>query len=87
MWSDRAQRRTVQPELPLDEVSAPPSGNPSGEWRLDEHTRRVGRAGVAAARARLTAPVPGREVPTAPAPPGAGTRPDQAVASAEDRAA
>jgi hypothetical protein len=34
-----------QPHLPLDGVDP--------EWRLDEHTRAVGLAGVAAARAIL----------------------------------
>jgi hypothetical protein len=31
----------------------PPSGTPGTDWRLDEHTRAVGRQGVAAARALL----------------------------------
>jgi hypothetical protein len=31
----------------------PAKGSPSADWRLDEHTRAVGREGVAAARALL----------------------------------
>ncbi|MGB7052595.1 MAG: hypothetical protein WBG41_13595, partial [Acidimicrobiales bacterium] len=43
---------------PLDEPS-PPRRAPAVDWRLDEHTRLVGRAGVAAARAALTSPANG----------------------------
>ncbi len=31
----------------------PAKGSPATDWRLDEHTRAVGREGVAAARALL----------------------------------
>ncbi|HEX4217126.1 MAG TPA: hypothetical protein VHZ02_02055 [Acidimicrobiales bacterium] len=31
----------------------PANGSPESDWRLDEHTRAVGREGVAAARALL----------------------------------
>jgi hypothetical protein len=57
--------RGHQPPLPLVEaapseaVPAAPGATPAtasgadAEWRLDEHTRTVGRMGIAAARARL----------------------------------
>ncbi|HLH27530.1 MAG TPA: hypothetical protein VKW77_01365 [Acidimicrobiales bacterium] len=61
----RDPRRSHQLELPLGKVPnlprrpsagprglAPPAGQP--EWWLDDETCRVGRAGVAAARALLT---------------------------------
>ncbi len=56
------------------------------DWRLDEHTRLVGRAGVAAARAALTSAA---NVAPAPHP---GTAADleataPRAASEEDRAA
>jgi hypothetical protein len=38
----------TQPPLPLDVVPAP-------DWRLNEHTRDVGRRGLAEARAALAA--------------------------------
>ena len=52
-----------QPRLPLVEVDPPLPDTTSSdhdtvtevEWRLDEHTRMVGRMGIAAARARLQA--------------------------------
>jgi hypothetical protein len=48
-----------QPTLPLvDPVMAAEEDVPSdneAEWHLDEHTREVGRLGIAAARARLRA--------------------------------
>jgi len=47
----------LQPTLPLiDPVVATEENVPSdtdAEWHLDEHTREVGRMGIAAARARL----------------------------------
>ena len=47
----------LQPALPLvDPVVATEEDDPSGhetEWHLDEHTREVGRLGIAAARAAL----------------------------------
>ena len=55
--------RGLQPQLPL--LDAEPSAEPPPEvtggaaldedrdWRLDDHTREVGRLGIAAARARL----------------------------------
>ena len=52
-----------QPPLPLVEAmveaaveadgDGPPEPRTDAEWRLDEHTRMVGRMGIAAARARL----------------------------------
>jgi hypothetical protein len=52
-----AHVRGLQPQLPLPEiepsVSPDTAGDDEPEWRLDEHTRRVGRQGIAAARARL----------------------------------
>jgi len=51
------RKHGLQPPLPLvdaDGGTAEPA--PAGfdaEWRLDEHTRDVGRRGIAAARARL----------------------------------
>ena len=50
-----------QPRLPLVDIDAEgegaarsaPSPDPDADWRLDEHTRMVGRMGIAAARARL----------------------------------
>ena len=88
MWSDRVRSRTEQPELPLDEISARPSASAPSEWRLDERTRRLGRAGVAAARARLTPPTGDHQMPT-PASPSAGAQPQRTVAAAaaQDRAA
>jgi hypothetical protein len=68
MWTDHLRGRGLQPELPLDD-GPPLPGGPAHDWRLDERTRRVGRAGVAAARAELRAPTPacrtGASVPTA----------------------
>jgi hypothetical protein len=52
-----AHVRGLQPQLPLPEIE--PSVSPDTtdddepEWRLDEHTRQVGRQGIASARARL----------------------------------
>ena len=44
----------MQLELPLRSTPGPRTWTPSRpEWRLDEQTRRVGRQGVAAARALL----------------------------------
>ena len=47
----------LQPPLPLvdpvEAVDDGPTGADDAEWRLDEHTREVGRRGIAAARARL----------------------------------
>jgi hypothetical protein len=52
-----AHVRGLQPQLPLPEiepsVSSGTTGDDEPEWRLDEHTRRVGRQGIASARARL----------------------------------
>ncbi len=50
-----ARRHGLQPQLPLveaDGADAPAAGT-GPEWHLDEHTREVGRRGIAAARARL----------------------------------
>jgi hypothetical protein len=53
----------LQPQLPLLDTEpddAPHTPDPDRaridedrDWRLDEHTREVGRRGIAAARARL----------------------------------
>ncbi len=66
----------IQPELPLPppraEGQTGPTGarasrseqapSPTDGWRLDERTRRIGRQGVAAARAQLKGgPRAGRE--------------------------
>jgi len=52
-----ARMRGLQPPLPLveptDATDEPVSGDSGGEWRLDDHTREVGRRGIADARARL----------------------------------
>jgi len=52
-----ARMHGLQPPLPLvDPGEAPVVSTPSGtgaEWRLDEHTREVGRRGIAAAREAL----------------------------------
>jgi hypothetical protein len=57
MTSDRRRRSPViQPQLPL---SCPPEAEaprPPSDWQLDEDTRRIGRQGVAAARALLGEP-------------------------------
>jgi hypothetical protein len=63
--------RGHQPRLPL--VDADPGtvapverdGDATTEWRLDEHTRMVGRLGIAAARAHLrsTSTAPRRSGP------------------------
>lgn len=64
----RNERRTLdrQPQLPLVEqlpsVEEPPAATTvDGDWRLDEQTCEVGRAGVAAARAALAASAGRRE--------------------------
>ncbi len=54
-----ARIRGHQPPLPLVDVSphddptATSDAGTEAEWRLDEHTRMVGRMGIAAARAQL----------------------------------
>lgn len=59
MTVDRTSRRSgYQPQLPLpvpasDRPGYPAPSWPADAWRLDEHTRQVGRRGVAAARALL----------------------------------
>jgi hypothetical protein len=54
-----ARMHGLQPTLPLvDLVEAAEEDVPSdteAEWHLDEHTREVGRLGIAAARAHLRA--------------------------------
>jgi hypothetical protein len=49
----------LQPPLPLVDPDgfgdARPTAAADAEWRLDEHTREVGRRGIAEARARLEA--------------------------------
>jgi hypothetical protein len=49
----RPRTSTTQPELPLASPPAPTDGRRPGDWHLDEVTRRLGRDGVAAARALL----------------------------------
>jgi hypothetical protein len=66
MRRDHGYGRAHQPALPLDEPS-PPGRAPAVDWRLDEHTRLVGRAGVAAARAALTSSANGMPSPRAAA--------------------
>jgi hypothetical protein len=67
----RPRSRTSQPELPLPVAKAVPSACTTGDdtvtdWRIDEHTRMVGRQGIAAARAQLaTADIGGSERPVA----------------------
>jgi hypothetical protein len=71
MTSDRRHRsRPTQPQLPLaapEDNGAGPDQDPTGrsggdeQWRLDEQTRRIGRQGIAAARARLEATRSGRQ--------------------------
>jgi hypothetical protein len=69
MRSNRPRRQAAhQPELPL--AGTQPSGSTSPapkvgppEWRLDEHTRSIGRQGIAAARALLEAHDPTRQRP------------------------
>ncbi len=59
MTVDRTSHRSgYQPQLPLpasarDHPGDPAPPWPADGWRLDEHTRQVGRRGVAAARALL----------------------------------
>ncbi len=85
MSRDHRHVRAHQPALPLDVASAPRKA-PAGDWRLDEHTRLVGRAGVAAARAALTSPANRAASPH----PGAAADHQgvaQGAPSAEDQAA
>jgi hypothetical protein len=49
----RHRTSTTQPELPLASPTGPTDGRRPGDWHLDEVTRRLGRDGVAAARALL----------------------------------
>ena len=49
----RHRSPTIQLELPLRSPPAEATPDPQGDWRLDERTRRIGRQGVAAARALL----------------------------------
>lgn len=57
---DRALRgRATTPRRPVERRAV----HWEGQWRLDERTRRIGRAGVASARAALT-----RTHPEDPAP-------------------
>jgi hypothetical protein len=68
MTSRRTHRTSdLQPELPLPSAAAPPGRSEArraprpAEWRLDEHTKQIGRQGVAAARAALRShPAPDR---------------------------
>jgi hypothetical protein len=53
-----SHRSGYQPQLPLPASAGDHPGDsvptvPAYGWRLDEHTRQVGRRGVAAARALL----------------------------------
>ncbi len=49
----RHRSPAIQLELPLRSPPARVAPRPEGDWRLDEQTRRIGRQGVAAARALL----------------------------------
>jgi hypothetical protein len=54
MESDTTTRApALQLELPLPTPEADRAGGTPPDWRLDEETRRIGRRGIAAARARL----------------------------------
>ena len=72
MSSNRPSRPPAhQPELPLGgaqpgEPASPASEPRPPEWRLDERTRRVGRQGIANARALLAAHDPTRQHPDGP---------------------
>jgi hypothetical protein len=67
--TESTSRRSRQLQLPLAEATEAPKQpslpEPTVEWRLDEHTRQVGRRGIAAARALLAehapAPRPGSD--------------------------
>lgn len=48
-----AQLRLLPPTA--DRGDDPGAAPPAGAWRLSEHTRRIGRRGVAEARAALAA--------------------------------
>jgi len=48
--SGTSSRRRARPTAGS---TRPAKGSPGTDWRLDEHTRAVGREGVAAARALL----------------------------------
>jgi hypothetical protein len=43
----------IQPQLPLSCPAEAEAPRPPADWQLDEDTRRIGRQGVAAARALL----------------------------------
>ena len=49
----RHRSPTVQLELPLRSPPAEAAPRRQADWHLDEQTRRIGRRGVAAARALL----------------------------------
>lgn len=49
----RHRSPTTQLQLPLHSPPAEAAPGPQEDWRLDERTRRIGRQGVAAARALL----------------------------------
>jgi hypothetical protein len=85
MWTDHVRGRGLQPELPLDDRPSP-SGGPAHDWRLDERTCRVGRAGVAAARSVLLTRSGRSSVPV-PTVDSDCRRSDAMPARAEDRAA
>ncbi len=54
MSTDRRHRSpTIQLELPLDSARTRTVRTHPAEWRLDERTRRIGRQGIADARAML----------------------------------
>jgi hypothetical protein len=54
MATDQTKRTpALQLELPLPSGGDTGDGGPDPEWRLDEETRRLGRRGIASARARL----------------------------------
>ncbi len=53
MTTDRRRPPTIQLELPLTPPPTQATQPLDEDWRLDERTRRIGRQGVAAARALL----------------------------------
>ena len=52
---DPAPGPVAVPDLDPDAVDRTGDGDNDVSWRLDEHTRQVGRRGIAEARARLRA--------------------------------
>ncbi len=68
--SDTKRTPALQLQLPLSTADAPGDDRPAPDWRLDDETRRLGRRGIAAARACLDGRPSG-----AGSPAGRGRRP------------